>query len=249
MRRLLLLIAIGVLAGCASTPQLETARVADASECVVLLHGLNRSARAMRPLAAALHAEGYTVANVDYPSRSGPIEALVDLSVRPGVERCRSEGAATVHFVTHSIGGILVRYAERGDDIPGLGRVVMLAPPNQGSELVDRTGHWPGAIWVGGEAGLQLGTSGERSIPARLGPVDFELGVIAGTRTQNPFISALLPNPDDGKLTVASTRVDGMRDFLALPVNHHSIMKDEAVIRNTLAFLRQGRFADDSVSD
>lgn len=238
---------LAALAGCASTPTLETASVADASECVVLLHGLNRNSRAMRPLAEALHASGYSVANVDYPSRAGPVEELVGLSVGPGVDQCRREGAEIIHFVTHSIGGILVRFAVQESGISGLGRVVMLAPPNQGSEVVDRTGHWPGAVLVGGQAGLQLGTRGERSIPARLGPVNFELGVIAGTRTQNPFMSAMLPNPDDGKVSVASTKVQGMRDFLLVPHNHHTIMTADEVIENTTAFLKTGRFADSAL--
>jgi hypothetical protein len=196
----------------------------------------------MQPMAKALQAEGYATVNVDYPSRSGPIEDLVALSVQPGLAQCRQTGATTLHFVTHSLGGILLRFAQSTSPIPDLGRVVMLAPPNQGSEIMDKAGDWPGAILVGGEAGLQLGTGGENSIPARLGPVDFELGVIAGTGTINFFMSAMLPDPDDGKVSVASTRVRGMKDFMIVDDSHHSIVSDPAVIANARAFLRTGTF-------
>ena len=232
------------LSACATTSRFEVVRSAYGAECVVLLHGLNRSWRAMRPMAEALRKDGFTTANVDYPSRLGTIEELVSISVEPGLEQCRNEGAETIHFVTHSMGGIILRYANEQSPIPDLGRVVMLAPPNQGSQVVDKTGSWPGAALFGGTAGLQLGTTGENSIPARLGAVDFELGVIAGTRTINPWMSAMLPNPDDGKVSVASTRVAGMTDFLTVEENHHTITRADIVIDNTRAFLRNGTFID-----
>lgn len=235
-------LALALASGCATAPKFVVVNPAGSADCVVLLHGLNRTWHAMEPLAEALREEGYATVNVDYPSRSGPIEELVALSVQPGLEQCRRTGATTVHFVTHSLGGILLRFAQSQSSIPDLGRVVMLAPPNQGSEVIDRTGDWPGAILIGGEAGLQLGTSGENSVPARLGPVDFELGVIAGTGTINLFMSAMLPDPDDGKVSVASTRVKGMTDFMIVDDNHHTIVSDPDVIANTRAFLRTGKF-------
>ena len=146
--------------------------------------------------------------------------------------------------MTHSIGGILLRYAHDDSPIPDLGRVVMLAPPNQGSELVDLTKNWPGAELISGKAGLQLGTD-EGSIPAQLGPVDFELGIIAGTGTIS-FFSAMLPNPDDGKVSVERTKVEGMDDFLVVENSHHYIMTSDTVISNTAEFLRTGRFLESS---
>ena len=243
MYRLLLFVFVLTLTACATAPRSELRAAAGSTDCVVLLHGLNRSWRAMRPLAVALQNEGFATANVDYPSRAGTIDELVELAVGTGLQGCRDTGAARIHFVTHSIGGILLRYAEEQTPIPELGRVVMLAPPNQGSEIVDLTRNLPGAGLIGGQAGLQLGT-GPDDIPAQLGPVDFELGVIAGTGTINPLLSAMLPDPDDGKVSVASTRVDGMDDFLIVGNNHRTITRAEAVIDNTIAFLRDGRFID-----
>ena len=136
-----------------------------------------------------------------------------------------------------------MRYEHQQSPIPDLGRVVMLAPPNHGSEVVDITRDWPTSELFAGEAGLQMGTDAD-SIPAKLGPVDFELGVIAGTGSINPVMSAMLPNPDDGKVSVASTRVDGMDDFLLVENSHHFIINSEIAIRNTSSFLRTGSFVD-----
>lgn len=232
-----------LVAGCVTQPRIETVAAANSRECVVLIHGVNRSWRAMRPLAEALQRDGYTTVNVDYPSRAGTVDVIAPMAVDNGLAGCRGSGAQHIHFVTHSIGGILLRYAHRDAAIAELGRVVMIAPPNQGSEIVDKTRNFPGAGLVGGDALLELGTDAG-SIPAQLPAVDFELGVIAGTGTMNPWMSAMLPNPDDGKVSVARTRVDGMRDFLIVDDNHHYIVEDELVIRNTLAFLRSGAFLD-----
>ena len=229
------------LAACVTVPRTEIVMAASPTECVVLLHGVNRSWRAMRPMAEALQQDGFTTVNVDYPSRAGTVDEIAPMAVDNGLDTCREAGAQRIHFVTHSIGGILLRFAHEKHPIPDLGRVVMLAPPNQGSEIVDKTRFVPGASLVGGKALLQLGT-GADGVPANLGPVDFEVGVVAGTGTMNPWMSAMLPNPDDGKVSVARTRVEGMSDFLIVDDNHHYIVEDEIVIRNTRAFLKTGSF-------
>ncbi len=244
-RRVVLTLALftSLLTACVSAPRTEvvTAQVND--ECVVLLHGLNRSWRAMRTMAKALQEAGFSTVNVDYPSQAGTIEVIAPLAVDTGLSECRATGASRIHFVTHSIGGILIRYQNEHAPIPDLGRVVMLAPPNQGSEIVDKTRDWPGFEIFSGAAGAQLGTDDD-SVPKQLGPVDFDLGVIAGTGTINIFTSALLPDPDDGKVSVASTRVDGMKDFLVVGNSHRYITRSEVVTRNAAAFLRTGAFLD-----
>ena len=238
-----LLLAAAFQAACVNQARSELVAATSNDECVVLLHGLNRSWRAMRPMAEALQDAGFATVNIDYPSQSGPIEEIAPVAVSLGLDECRQAGAKTIHFVTHSLGGILLRYQDKTDPIPDLGRVVMLAPPNQGSEIIDRTRDWPGFEMLGGDVGAQLGTNPE-SMAIRLGPVNFELGVIAGTGTINPFASAMLPNPDDGKVSVASTRVDGMDDFLVVGNSHHYITRSEIVLRNTQAFLRDGAFIE-----
>ena len=163
------------------------------------------------------------------------------MAVGTGLEECRRSGATKIHFVTHSLGGILLRYQNEHTPIPDLGRVVMLGPPNQGSEIIDKTRDWPGFEMMAGDAGAQLGTHDE-SVPSQLGPVEFELGVIAGTGSINIIASSMLPDPDDGKVSVASTRVDGMSDFLIVGNSHHYITRSDVVFRNTESFLRSGKF-------
>ncbi len=240
-RTISMLLAAVLAYGCATVPRAKLVEAGTQAECVVLLHGLNRSWRAMNTMAEALQDAGYSTANVDYPSQSDVVEQLAPAVVELGLEQCRAAGADRIHFVTHSMGGILLRFAHEREPIPEIGRVVMLGPPNQGSEVVDKTRKWPGMEIFAGPAGLQLGTD-EESIPSRLGPVDFELGVIAGKGSINPLMSVLLPDEDDGKVTVERTKVAGMDDFIVVPDNHHFIVSDDDVIANTLNFLEYGRF-------
>lgn len=215
------------------------AGAAQAADCVVLLHGLARSASSMKQLANSLEDKGYLTANLGYPSRSHNIAALVPLAIDPAVAHCRAEQADSIHFVTHSLGGILVRAYLRQQKPVELGRVVMLGPPNQGSEVVDALGRVPAVRWLNGPAGLELGTEG---FPATLGPADFEVGIIAGTRSINLILSTYLPNPDDGKVSVASARLEGMSDFLTVPVSHPFLMRNRRVIAQTIEFLDSGSF-------
>jgi len=153
---------------------------AAADECVVLLHGLWRSDNSMNRMEESLAEAGYRVRNIEYESTERPVEVLAEEAVTAGLEACGD--AATVHFVTHSMGGILVRHYLEEKDIDHLGRVVMLGPPNQGSEVIDRYADWPGFEWFSGPAGMQLGT-GEASLPRSLGPAHFDVGIIAGNRS------------------------------------------------------------------
>jgi hypothetical protein len=126
-----------------------------------------------------------------------------------------------------------------------LQRVVMLGPPNQGSEAVDRLKNLPGFYWLNGPAGVQLGTS-EQDMPRQLGAANFELGVIAGRRSINLLLSSMIPGQDDGKVSVESTKMDGMTDFISLPCTHTFMMRNSEVIRQTLFFLEHGHFLHSS---
>lgn len=220
----------------------ETASEAPA-EGVVLLHGLARSAASMKRMEEALEEAGYVVLNKGYRSREAVIAVLSEEAVGEALRDPLFEGVERIHFVTHSLGGILVRdYFSRHKD-PRLGRVVMLGPPNAGSEVVDELQDWRAFQWLNGPAGQQLGT-GEDSVPVQLGPVDFELGVIAGTRSINWINSFMIDGSDDGKVSVENSRIEGMAGHIAMPVTHPGMMRNRKVIEQTLEFLRNGRFAE-----
>lgn len=206
---------------------------------VILLHGLARSERSMQKLAKALVKQGYRVQNVSYESTRNNIAKLAEQAIAPALAACGEEGA--VHFVTHSLGGILVRQYLRNHQIDNLGRVVMLGPPNKGSEVIDKLSDFPGFYFFHGDAGLELGT-GATSVPNRLGAADFDLGIIAGTRSVNLFLSSMIPGVDDGKVSVENTRLEGMRDHLEMEVTHTFMMRNDEVIDQVIHYLQTGKF-------
>lgn len=211
------------------------------THCVVLLHGIGGFALLLKALELSLEEQGYFVANVTYPSLADPIESLAVEAVEEGLESCSARGLSRIHFVTHSMGGILVRQYLSSKSIAGLERVVMLAPPNQGSRFADYVGDSPLGKVYEPEALAQLGT-GDESVPRRLDAPDFELGIIAGTRNLRKLIPGAPTEPSDGVVTVEETKTYGMKDFLLAPTTHTTIVWNGEVQRQTAHFLRNGRF-------
>lgn len=228
----LLMSAMGTVAAAVTPP----------TEPVVLLHGLARQASSMNRMESALQQAGYTVCNIAYPSRRHDVQTLAQEYVVATLQQCLPGYEGRIHFVTHSMGGILVRQlAQDSRHATRIGRVVMLGPPNKGSEIIDHIGNWRVFRQFAGPAGKQLGT-GQDSLPQLLGPASFEAGVIAGRISFNPLLSLLLPGENDGKVSVAGTRLEGMQDFLVLRSSHVFIMKNRLAIANTLHFLQHGNF-------
>jgi len=219
------------------TPQFLLAQ----DECVVLLHGLARISNAMGELGNKLERAGYKVAKVNYPSRQFGVSTLAADAVGRGLNQCDAMSTDTVHFVTHSLGGILLRVYLHERELPELGRVVMLGPPNQGSELVDGLSSVPGFSWFFGPVSSELGTV-EGSLVHELGPANFDLGIIAGNSNFYPVFNLLRPGPSDGIVTVESTKLAGMKQHLVLPVTHTFMMRNNEVIDHVIHYLKTGSF-------
>lgn len=209
-------------------------------ETVIVLHGLGLNKYWMSGLAWSLKRHGYNVRNISYSSRQ-PFERIVDETVAALVN---SQTAEKIHFAAHSMGGLLVRrYAEKYGT-SRIGRVVMLGTPNHGSEAADFFYSWPLYRWLFRGTGEELVT-GENGVAARLGPVTFECGVIAGNNHWFHFPAQLLftlPKPNDGLVSVASTRIEGMKDHITLWLDHSLMVWHPVVWRQVPAFLKNGVF-------
>jgi pimeloyl-ACP methyl ester carboxylesterase len=215
-------------------------------ENVVLLHGLGRSAANMWILKWRLQARGYRICNIGYDTRVQSIERVSD-AVFESLSGCVEEGEPT-HFVTHSLGGLVLRSLLARHPISNPARAVMLAPPNQGSEIADWIGSFPGTEGLLGLLASQLGT-GIDDLPRLLPRPSIPFGVIAGDRWINPVGPWLLPSPHDGTVSVASTRLEGMSDHLVLPHTHTFIMNSAEVAEQVDVFLRTGRFRREPAVD
>lgn len=212
----------------------------DGEELVIMLHGLGRTALSMEDMAIMLRDEGYSTCNQNYPSRDESIQNL-STYVASAVQKGRAAGKTRIHFVTHSMGGIILRYYLGYSSHSEDGHVVMLAPPNQGSEIVDALDDIPGFEEFMGPAALQLGTA-PGSLPNQLPAIDLPVGVLAGDRSSDPWFDGLFDSEYDGKVSVESTRMMTMSDHRVMSVGHTFMMHSRDVHREVLHFLRHGQF-------
>jgi len=225
-----------LLCGGTGTPEIP-----GKGDYVVLLHGLGRSSASMQPMGAFLSSKGFHVINIDYPSRKHPVEYLVDKHLKKTLDTTCIDTSKKIHFVTHSLGGIVTRAClKKYPELPA-GRVVMLGPPSQGSEVADFLTKYSLVRRLMGPALSQL-TTDAKSLPNTLGPPAFETGVIAGNVSFNWINSFVIPGPDDGKVSVKRARLEGMKEFLVVKRSHIFIMKAPEVMRAVYNFLTTGNF-------
>lgn len=195
----------------------------------------------MRGIASALETAGYATLSPWYGSRRSMAE-IIDY-LHPRITAHAAAHPGPLHFVTHSLGGLVVRALVATHRPADLGRVVMLSPPNAGSNLADTLHRLGLGDLVLGPIGPFLHTARPSAAEKRLGKVDFDLGIIAGNRTYDPLLPRLLlSGANDGKVTVAATRIAGMNDHITLPVQHTLMVMDRRVIAQTLAYLATGAF-------
>lgn len=201
---------------------------------VVLLHGLWRGWRAMEPLARRLRAEGYATLNIPYPSTRLPVHDLASWVERH--VRLHAHGRASA-WITHSLGGIVAREILARDPEIAPQKLVMLAPPNGGSEIVDWARRHPAIHLLLGPAGRSLGSDG---LPGQLPPPppDVETAVIMGRRGSIPLFRRLLDPENDGIVSVPRGRLDGAHTFTVVDADHTFIQTHEETVRLCLGFLK-----------
>ena len=219
----------------------EPGPVAGDKACVILLHGMGDSPTSMQKIETFLLSQGYETLNLGYPSTSESIERIAEQHITEAVTRCGLNPVDKIHFVAHSLGGIIVRQYLQAHTLPKGSRLVMLAPPNQGSEVVDYVKKFFLYKWIHGPPGQELGTTPE-STPNKLKPIDIEVGVIAGDKSLNPIFSGLIPGPDDGRVSVERAKLAEMSDFLVISSTHKSIVRNPAVLKQVAYFLEHGKF-------
>jgi triacylglycerol esterase/lipase EstA (alpha/beta hydrolase family) len=211
-------------------------------EGVVLLHGISRTSNSLRRMQKAIEASGFVTLNLDYPSRRKALEPLAD-DLHEAISRFADGIKGSIHFVGHSMGGLLARVYIAKYRPERLGRVVMLGTPNGGSEIADRLKNFFAYRTYFGPAGQQLVTQRNAATDAILPRIDYPVGVIAGNRSVYPIASALLlPRPNDGRVSVENTGLDGMTDHIVIGASHPWMVRNRLAIEQTIAFLRDGRF-------
>lgn len=207
---------------------------------VILLHGLGRDHRIMLPMEHALIAAGFNTYNLSYPSRKHAINYLSRYVSDHINDQLIDQ---PIYFVTHSLGSIILRYIATHQLIKHIDRVVMLGPPNHGTAIIDYLRRFSALRHYWGPAALEL-ASDETGIYHTLPePIQFDCGIIAGNRTIDPWFSwSILKGMDDGKVTVESTKLKGMRDHIIIPCAHVQLPKNKIVIAQALYFLRNNQF-------
>ncbi len=239
-KKILLIILIIILFLPASLFSAENENVQPAEkDYVIILHGIARNSGNMQKMAKFLSAKGYEVINIDYASTKYDLEKLADNLAIQLADIANSD--RNINFVTHSMGALLARIYINKYRPQNLGRVVQIAPPNNGSEIADLLQNNILFKFFYGPAGKQLITD-QSEIKTLLGEINYELGIIAGNRTLDPFSSAIIPGRDDGRVSIKNTKIEGMKDHIIIASNHTFIINNKQTLFQVDYFLSNGKF-------
>jgi pimeloyl-ACP methyl ester carboxylesterase len=243
LHSLLILVIVSLLAACNSVPAIPYALspVISNKQCVVLVHGLWRSGVAMNSIADDLNEFDYQTVSISYPSTSMSIPEIAERYLPPAIDECKQGGAEQIHLVSHSMGGIVVRQYLQNNHLPSGSKVVMLSPPNQGSELSEKFGNEGWYQQIVGPAGASL-TKKESGIISTLRTIEEPVGIIAAYRNWSVWPSTWLPEPNDGTVSVASMMLDEMDDFVLINSGHAMIRFNDASQEQIRYFLSKGEF-------
>ena len=208
---------------------------------VVLLHGIFRTHRSMQPLARFLEKHGYKVHNSGYPSTRHSLEDIPSI-IAPDIHAFAKGCEGKIHFIGYSMGGLLIRSYLKQYPMERLGRIVMAGTPNGGSEVADFVKNW----WVYkkfyGPAGQQLITN-HANLQHLFGELNYEVGIIAGNRSIDPLGSYIIGGENDGKVSVESTRLEGMKAHVVIPVSHTFMPTNRKMWELALEFIQQGEMS------
>jgi esterase/lipase len=217
----------------------KASELKNSGDYVVILHGITRSNKHMQKLATYLQKDGFDIINLNYPSTTNKIEDLTEIINKEIFQRTTEK--KPIHFIGYSMGGLVVRALIHKYNYKNLGKVVQLAPPNQGSEVADFVKNfWPYKK-IFGPAGQQLITD-QSAVKHIFGEVNYELGIIAGNATIDPISSAIIPGENDGKVAVKRTKLEGMKDHIVVSASHTFFPSNKEVQKQTLYFLKNGNF-------
>ncbi|HSQ98120.1 MAG TPA: alpha/beta fold hydrolase [Rickettsiales bacterium] len=215
------------------------------NDYVVLIHGLARTSKSMEKMGKFLSQNGYEVVNINYPSHKQTIEEFSNI-VNSDIQKYCTDKTKKINFVTHSMGSIILRYYLKNNKLKNLGRVVMLAPPNHGTEIVDFLGYNKIFGWLfkalQGPAAMQLSTDPKTSLPIQLGKADFEVGIIIGNKHKGKILSYLIKGENDGRVSIESSKLEGMKEHIVISGGHRFLPDNKEAIQKTLKFLQTGSF-------
>ncbi len=214
-------------------------KIISATQLIFLIHGINSSPKDFKKMETAFKSYDYKVINFGYHSKVYTVNQIADNFLKRKIASVSQND--TINFITHSLGAIVLRAYLRDNKPKNIGKIVMIAPPNQGSEVANFFKDFFLYKIFYHKSGASLSYNGIKKL-ALPNCDNYFCGIIAGTHTQLPFFSIFIKGEDDGKISVERTKLKGMKDFITLPYPHDTILKKQETIIQCKEFIKNGKF-------